>query len=149
VSSSSVHRERAHRSEFEKSKPDGLCTLSIVGVGGIRVETSGTAFPVALTPDSPHSTTTSTMDGWSKLQSSLSTLNIGQSANKFAKGFNSSVQATRERLGHFAPGDITELPQGLPVSEKYASCVSPFETEYKDLETRVDALRQAHLALLK
>ncbi|KZT30327.1 hypothetical protein NEOLEDRAFT_1054584 [Neolentinus lepideus HHB14362 ss-1] len=72
------------------------------------------------------------MDGWNKLQSSFSGLNIGQSANKFAKGFNSSVQATRERLGQIAPDEITELPQ-----------------EYKDLETRVDALRQAHLALLK
>ncbi|KIJ19472.1 hypothetical protein PAXINDRAFT_161122 [Paxillus involutus ATCC 200175] len=72
------------------------------------------------------------MDGWSKLQSSLSNLNIGQSANKFAKGFNSSVQATRERLGQVAPEEITELPQ-----------------EYKDLEARVDALRQAHLALFR
>ncbi|KAF9242794.1 BAR domain-containing family protein [Melanogaster broomeanus] len=72
------------------------------------------------------------MDGWTKLQSSLTNLNIGQSANKLAKGFNSSVQATRERLGQVAPEEITELPQ-----------------EYKDLEARVDALRQAYLALLK
>ncbi|KAH7886644.1 BAR domain-containing family protein [Phlebopus sp. FC_14] len=72
------------------------------------------------------------MDGWNKLQSSFSGLNIGQSANKLAKGFNSSVQATRERLGQVAPEEITELPQ-----------------EYKNLEARVDALRQAHLALLK
>ncbi|KAG9312611.1 BAR domain-containing family protein [Chiua virens] len=72
------------------------------------------------------------MEHWTKLQSSLSTLNLGQSANKLAKGFNSSVQATRERLGQIAPEEITELPQ-----------------EYKDLETRVDALRQAHLAMLK
>jgi hypothetical protein len=54
------------------------------------------------------------MDGWNKLQSSLSGLNLGQSANKFAKGFNSSVQATRERLGQVAPDEITELPQGVP-----------------------------------
>ncbi|KAH7923584.1 hypothetical protein BV22DRAFT_1015151 [Leucogyrophana mollusca] len=72
------------------------------------------------------------MDGWNKLQSSFSGLNLGQSANKLAKGFNSSVQATRERLGQVAPDEITELPQ-----------------EYKDLEGRVDALRQAHLSLLK
>ncbi|KAG2123055.1 BAR domain-containing family protein [Suillus cothurnatus] len=72
------------------------------------------------------------MDGWNKFQSSLSGLNLGQSANKFAKGFNSSFQATKERLGQVAPDEITELPQ-----------------EYKDLEARVDALRQAHLALLK
>ncbi|EMD35837.1 hypothetical protein CERSUDRAFT_84922 [Gelatoporia subvermispora B] len=72
------------------------------------------------------------MDGWNKLQSSFTGLNLGQSATKFAKGFNSSVQATRERLGQVAPDEITELPQ-----------------EYKDLEARVDALRQAHLSLLK
>ncbi|OCH84856.1 hypothetical protein OBBRIDRAFT_821737 [Obba rivulosa] len=72
------------------------------------------------------------MDGWNKLQSSFSGLNIGQSATKFAKGFNSSMQATKERLGQVAPEEITELPQ-----------------EYKDLEARVDALRQAHLTLLK
>jgi hypothetical protein len=52
------------------------------------------------------------MEGWSKLQSSLANLNLGQSANRFAKGFNSSVQATRERLGQVAPDEITELPQG-------------------------------------
>jgi hypothetical protein len=52
------------------------------------------------------------MDGWSKIQSSLSSLNIGQSANTFAKNFSSSVQATKERLGHVAPDEITELPQG-------------------------------------
>lgn len=56
------------------------------------------------------------MEGWGKLQSgitgSIAGLNIGQSANKFAKGFNSSVQATRERLGQVAPEEITELPQG-------------------------------------
>ncbi|KAF9017006.1 hypothetical protein BDZ89DRAFT_1103867 [Hymenopellis radicata] len=64
------------------------------------------------------------MDGWTKLQSSLSTINFGQSAN--------NVQATRERLGQVAPDEITELPQ-----------------EYKDLENRVDALRNAHIAMLK
>jgi esterase/lipase superfamily enzyme len=54
------------------------------------------------------------MDGWNKFQSSLSGLNLGQSANKFAKGFNSSFQATKERLGQVAPDEITELPQGRP-----------------------------------
>jgi len=72
------------------------------------------------------------MDGWKALQSNLANLNLGQSASKLAKGFNSSVQATRERLGQVAPDDITELPQ-----------------EYKDLETRVDALRASHFAILK
>ena len=53
------------------------------------------------------------MDGWNKLSSGLAGLNIGQSANKLAKGFQSSVQATRERLGQVAPEEITELPQGM------------------------------------
>lgn len=35
------------------------------------------------------------MDNWSKLTSSISSLNIGSNAGKFAKGFSSSVQATR------------------------------------------------------
>ncbi|KAH0835673.1 Bin/amphiphysin/Rvs domain for vesicular trafficking-domain-containing protein [Lanmaoa asiatica] len=76
------------------------------------------------------------MDGWSKLQSSISNLNLGQSANKLAKGFNSSVQATRERRC---------------LQEYGRTCSLKFHplTEYKDLETRVDALRQAHVALLK
>jgi len=52
------------------------------------------------------------MEGWSKLQSSLSNINFAQAGNKFSKGFNSSVQATRERLGQIAPDEITELPQG-------------------------------------
>ncbi|KAF8466041.1 BAR domain-containing family protein [Russula ochroleuca] len=72
------------------------------------------------------------MEGWNKLQSSLTNLNLGQSANRFAKGFNSSVQATKERLGQVAPDEITELPQ-----------------EYKDLEAQVEALKIAHQALLK
>lgn len=53
------------------------------------------------------------MEGWTKLQSSFTGLNLGQSANKFAKGFSSSVQATRERLGQVSPDEITELPQGM------------------------------------
>ncbi|ESK86340.1 cytoplasmic protein [Moniliophthora roreri MCA 2997] len=72
------------------------------------------------------------MEGWKTLQSSIGSLNLGQSANRFAKGFSSSVQATKERLGQVAPDEITELPQ-----------------EYKDLEARVDALRNVHLSLLK
>ena len=53
------------------------------------------------------------MEGWGKIQSSFASLNIGQSANKFAKGFQSSVQATRERLGQVSADEITELPQGV------------------------------------
>ena len=52
------------------------------------------------------------MEGWNKIQSSLGSINFGQSASKIAKGFNNSVQATRERLGQIAPEEITELPQG-------------------------------------
>ncbi|KAF8638123.1 hypothetical protein AX17_002422 [Amanita inopinata Kibby_2008] len=72
------------------------------------------------------------MDHWTKLQSSLSGINFAQAGSKFSKSFNSSVQATRERLGQISPDEITELPQ-----------------EYKDLEARVDALRAAHLSLFK
>lgn len=50
--------------------------------------------------------------GWKQLQSGIASLNLGQSANKLARGLSSSVQATRERLGQVAPEDITELPQG-------------------------------------
>ncbi|TFK71386.1 hypothetical protein BDN72DRAFT_793887 [Pluteus cervinus] len=80
------------------------------------------------------------MENWTKIQSSLGSINFGavdftqvtQAGTRLSKGFNSSVQATRERLGQVAPDEITELPQ-----------------EYKDLEARVDALRGAHLSLLK
>ena len=50
---------------------------------------------------------------WKSLQTGFASLNIGQSASQFAKGVNSSVQATKERLGQVAPEDITELPQGM------------------------------------
>jgi predicted nucleic acid-binding Zn-ribbon protein len=72
------------------------------------------------------------MENWTKIQASFGSLNLGQSTGKFAKGFSSTVQATRERFGQVSADEITELPQ-----------------EYKDLENRVDALRQAHLTLNK
>jgi len=72
------------------------------------------------------------MDGWSKISSSLANLNLGEKAGSLTKGFGSTVQATRERLGQVDPQDLTELPP-----------------EYRDLEARVDALRQAHLNILK
>ncbi|KZW03255.1 hypothetical protein EXIGLDRAFT_725710 [Exidia glandulosa HHB12029] len=72
------------------------------------------------------------MDSWKNIQASFTGLNIGQTAGKLAKTVNSSMQATKERLGAVAQDEITELPQ-----------------EYKDLETRVDALRTTHLNLLK
>lgn len=58
------------------------------------------------------------MEGWNKLQSSFAGLNLGQSANKLAKGFSSSMQATKERLGQVAPDEITELPQGIIVPSR-------------------------------
>lgn len=63
------------------------------------------------------------MEGWNKLQTSFAGLNIGQSANKFAKGFNSSVQATRERLGQISAEEITELPQGPFIMLSVGFCV--------------------------
>ncbi|KIO27418.1 hypothetical protein M407DRAFT_243357 [Tulasnella calospora MUT 4182] len=72
------------------------------------------------------------MDNWAKLTSSIGSLNLGSNAGKLAKGFSSSVQATRERLGQVAVEDITELPQ-----------------EYKDLEARVDALKAAQDQMLR
>lgn len=83
--------------------------------------------PPTLTSTFPHHIPTTrnnstTMEGWSKLQTSLAGLNIGQSANKFAKGFNSSVQATRERLGQISAEEITELPQGTFISVSRQFC---------------------------
>lgn len=72
------------------------------------------------------------MDSWNKLSSSLAGLNLGTSAERISKTFTSQYQATRERLGQIAPEDITELPQ-----------------EYRDLEARVDALRETHNNILK
>jgi hypothetical protein len=88
------------------------------------------------------------MEGWSKLQSSLGNINFAQAGNKLTKGFNSSVQATKERLGQVAQDEITELPQGLS-SLPAAVLVLKTRLEYKDLEARVDALRTAHLSLLR
>ncbi|KAG8760420.1 hypothetical protein FRC14_003117 [Serendipita sp. 396] len=70
------------------------------------------------------------MENWSKLSAGLAGLNIGGSAANIGKTLTSSYQAARERLGQIPAEDITELPQ-----------------EYRDLESRVDALRQAHLTL--
>lgn len=52
------------------------------------------------------------MEGWSKFQSSLGSINFAEAGSKLTKGFNSSVQATRERLGQVTADEITELPQG-------------------------------------
>lgn len=53
---------------------------------------------------------------WNKLQASINSINFAQAGNKITKGFNSSVQATKERLGQVAQDEITELPQGLSLS---------------------------------
>ena len=52
------------------------------------------------------------MEGWSKLQSSIGNINFAEAGSKLTKGFNSSVQATRERFGQVTADEITELPQG-------------------------------------
>ncbi|KIR67766.1 cytoplasmic protein [Cryptococcus bacillisporus CA1873] len=49
-----------------------------------------------------------------------------------SKSFRQTVQATRERIGNVGPEGITELP-----------------AEYKQLEARVDALRDVHNKMLK
>ncbi|KAK8865921.1 hypothetical protein IAR55_001069 [Kwoniella newhampshirensis] len=49
-----------------------------------------------------------------------------------SKSFRNTVQATREKIGQVGPDGITELP-----------------TEYKQLEARVDALKDVHQKLLK
>lgn len=89
------------------------------------------------------------MENWTKLQSSFAGLNIGQSASKLAKGFNSNVQAAKERLGQVSAEEITELPQGNYYYLRFGQLNSNLRTEYKDLEARVDALRQTHIAILK
>ncbi|WWD17892.1 hypothetical protein CI109_102337 [Kwoniella shandongensis] len=49
-----------------------------------------------------------------------------------SKSFRNTVQATREKIGQVGPDGITELP-----------------AEYKQLEARVDALKDVHQKLLK
>ena len=52
------------------------------------------------------------MDRWSKIQNTFGSINLSEAGSKLTKGFNSSVQATRERLGQVTADEITELPQG-------------------------------------
>lgn len=59
------------------------------------------------------------MQGWAKLQNSFSGLDLGASAGKLSKGFNSSLQATKERLGQVNADEITELPQGVNKQVSY------------------------------
>lgn len=59
-------------------------------------------------------------------------LNLSEQTGKFTKSFATLSQTARERLGALDQDDVTELPE-----------------EYKDLEQRVDALRNAHASLLR
>lgn len=52
------------------------------------------------------------MENWNKISSSIAAINLGQSASKFAKGFNSNVQAAKERLGQVSADELTDLPPG-------------------------------------
>ena len=63
------------------------------------------------------------MENWNKLSSSIASLNIGQSASKFAKGFNSNVQAAKERLGQVSADELTDLPPGhYPTPDRLIVC---------------------------
>lgn len=91
------------------------------------------------------------MEGWSKISSSITSLNIGQSASKIAKNFNSNVQAAKERLGQVSAEELTDLPPGhySPPRSLNGVLISLNLAEYKELEARVDALRSAHVNFLK
>jgi hypothetical protein len=89
------------------------------------------------------------MNNWTKLSASLGNIDFAQAGSKLTKGISSSVQATKERLGQVAPEEITELPQGLSSFGRGSRPHLLRSVEYKDLEARVDALRAAHLSLLK
>lgn len=87
--------------------------------------------PLKLTLYTVHS---ATMDQWNKLSQ-----NVGPLGQRLSKGFGTLGQQVgnlgqqaRERFGNVEEGDITELPQ-----------------EYRDLEARVDGLKNAHAGLLK
>ncbi|CAD6972304.1 unnamed protein product, partial [Tilletia controversa] len=69
------------------------------------------------------------MDGFSFNKMMASAAPMGE---RLSRGFTSFSQSTRERLGQVDADEITELPQ-----------------EYRQLETRVDALKHAHTALLR
>lgn len=68
------------------------------------------------------------MQSWKNLTANLPTVDM----TSVRKGLGNTYQATREKLGNVGPDGITELP-----------------VEYKQLEARVDALREVHQKLLK
>lgn len=52
------------------------------------------------------------MDNWNRLSSSFPSINLTQSASKFAKGIQVNVQVAKERLGQVGQDELTELPPG-------------------------------------
>ncbi|GFZ43473.1 hypothetical protein JCM24511_01193 [Saitozyma sp. JCM 24511] len=68
------------------------------------------------------------MQSWKNFSANLPSVDV----SAVSKNLRNTVQATRERLGNVGPDGITELP-----------------AEYKQLESRVDALRDVHQKLLK
>ncbi|MBW0497343.1 hypothetical protein O181_037058 [Austropuccinia psidii MF-1] len=66
------------------------------------------------------------------VQQGVAGLNLSEQTGKFTKSFAELSQTARERLGTVDQDDVTELPE-----------------EYKDLERRVDALRNTHGSLFR
>ncbi|EGG01073.1 uncharacterized protein MELLADRAFT_50237 [Melampsora larici-populina 98AG31] len=66
------------------------------------------------------------------VQHGVASINLSEQTDKLSKSFATLSQTARERLGTLEQDDVTELPE-----------------EYKDLERRVDALRNAHASLLR
>ncbi|SOV02354.1 related to BAR domain protein [Ustilago sp. UG-2017a] len=71
------------------------------------------------------------MDQWKKFTSNVAS-NVAPQFQNIGKTFGNLNQQARERFGAVDQEDITELPQ-----------------DYKDLERRVDALKNAHTGLMK
>ncbi|KAL7419502.1 BAR domain-containing protein [Cryptotrichosporon argae] len=74
------------------------------------------------------------MQSWKNFSANLPALPAMPAVDvaNVSKNFRNTVQATRERLGNVSADAITELP-----------------VEYKQLEARVDALKDVHQKLLK
>jgi len=75
---------------------------------------------------------TSVLSATSKVGSSVGNLDLSSTGNKLSRQFQTLGQQVREQTGQASLDDVTELPE-----------------EYKNLERRVDALRQAHVSFLK
>ncbi|ORX35932.1 BAR domain-containing family protein [Kockovaella imperatae] len=68
------------------------------------------------------------MQSWKNFSAQLPAVDM----SAMSKNLRNTVQATREKLGNVGPDGITELP-----------------AEYKQLEARVDGLRELHQKILK